>query len=465
MKQDVQSPGVTLFVVSAVQFLTPFMMSAVGVALPAIGAEFNAGAVQLGLVEMTFILAFALVLLPAGRMADIRGRKKVFITGALLFTAATLVLGLSPDMDLFIFFRFIQGSGAAMITSTSVAILSSIFPPEKRGGAMGVIVTAVYIGLSAGPTLAGFMIAHWGWRWVFFSALPLELAALILTFTHLKGEWKSAPGMPFDWAGSLIYMVALSALIYGASHLSEGYIYMILLGAGILGLVLFFKYETRCASPILDTHLLRTNRVFTMSNITTLINYSASFGVTFFLSLYLQQVRGIPPQAAGLILVTQPVIQALLSPISGKLADIHPPARLSSLGMAICALALGLCTTIGPETPMLHIYGILAVLGTGFGIFATPNMTTIMGSVAPKHYGIASSMVATMRNLGMLTAMTLITFILHVFMGNAPVTAETATAYMTSMHTGFVVFTALSIVGIFCSLGRLAPRTPDSATD
>ncbi|MCG8564571.1 MAG: MFS transporter, partial [Desulfobacterales bacterium] len=336
------------------------------------------------------------------------------------------------------------------------AILSSIFPPEKRGGAMGVIVTAVYIGLSAGPTLAGFMIAHWGWRWVFFSALPLELAALILTFTHLKGEWKSAPGMPFDWAGSFIYMAALSALIYGASHLSEGPIYIVLMGAGILGLFLFFSYETRCDSPILDTHLLRTNRAFTLNNVTTLINYAASFGVTFFLSLYLQQIRGIAPQAAGLVLVTQPVVQAILSPISGRLADIHPPARLATLGMGVCTLALGLCTTIDAATPLIQIYGILALLGTGFGIFASPNMTTIMGSVAPKHYGIASSMVATMRNMGMLTAMTLITFILHLFMGNAPVTPETAASYLTSMHTGFIIFTILSTMGVFCSLGRMA---------
>ncbi|MCG8565687.1 MAG: MFS transporter, partial [Desulfobacterales bacterium] len=157
-----QSTGVILFVVSAVQFLTPFMMSAVGVALPAIGAEFNAGAMELGLVEMLFILAFALILLPAGRLADIHGRKKIFILGTGIFTAATLILGLAPSMGLFIFFRFIQGSGAAMITANSVAILSSVFPAERRGRAMGFIVGAVYVGLSAGPTLAGIMVTHLG---------------------------------------------------------------------------------------------------------------------------------------------------------------------------------------------------------------------------------------------------------------------------------------------------------------
>jgi len=451
------SPGITLFVVSSVQFLTPFMMSAVGVALPAIGVDFKAGAVQLGLVEMVFILAFALIMLPVGRLADIHGRKKIFVLGILIFIAATLILGLSPTMNMFILFRFIQGMGAAMITATSVAILSSIFPAEKRGRAMGVIVGAVYIGLSAGPTLAGFMVTHLGWRWIFFAALPLEISALVLTLTHLKGEWRSAQGMPFDWKGSLIYMAALFSLIYGAAHLSQARIYAGMMGAGILGLIFFFRYETRSSSPILDTDLLRKNRVFAMSNLATLINYAASFGVTFFFSLYLQQVRGIVAQSAGLILVVQPLIQAVLSPMVGRLADTFPPARVASLGMGIGTLALGLGTTIGADTSMIQIYGTLALLGLGFALFASPNMTSIMDSVTPAHYGIAASFVATMRTTGMLTAMTLITFILHLFMGEAPVTPQTAGAYLTGMHTGFIIFTGLGLVGVLCSLGRIFP--------
>ncbi len=461
MNLPATSPGITLFVVSAVQFLTPFMMSAVGVALPAIGHDFQAGAVELGLVEMLYILAFGMVMLPAGRLADIHGRKKIFISGTLVFTLTTLVLGLCPTMGLFIFFRFIQGAGAAMITATSVAILSSVYPAQKRGQAMGIIVGAVYIGLSAGPTLAGVMVTHLGWEWVFFSALPLEIAALLLTLTHLKGEWTSAPGMPFDWWGSLIYMGALSALIYGAAHLGQGPVYPALLALGAGGLILFFKFESRSASPILETALLKENKAFTLTNLATLINYAASFGITFFFSLYLQQVRGIPPQAAGLILVTQPLIQAVLSPLSGKLGDIYPPARIASLGMGICTLSLGLAAFIGPSTPMALIYGILALMGLGFALFASPNMTTIMGSVGPRHYGIAASFVATMRNMGMLTAMTLITLILNIFMGDAPVTPETANAYIQSMGTGFMVFTAIGIAGVFCSLVRVktAPQT------
>ncbi|WP_300672519.1 MFS transporter [Desulfoluna sp.] len=460
--ENTASPAATVFVVSVVQFLTPFMMSAVGVALPAIGKEFSAGAVQLGMVEMIYILAVALIMLPAGRMADIHGRKKVFVFGTVLFIIATLLLALAPSIGTFILFRFLQGTGASMVTATSVAILSSVIPPAHRGKAMGIAVAAVYMGLSAGPTLAGFMVTHLGWRWIFFFALPLELISLFLTLRYLKGEWKGAEGMPFDWLGSLLYMAALFAMIFGATHLKEGPYHVGLLAMGLAGMIGFLSWESKSNSPILNVRLLSTNRVFAMSNLATLINYAASFGVTFFFSLYLQQVKGFSPQGAGLILVTQPLLQAVLSPLSGKLADTLPPARIATFGMGLCAVALALCTTLRVETPLPMLLAILVLLGIGFALFSSPNMTIVMGSVAPKDYGIASSLIATMRTIGMLTAMTLITFILTLFMGDAPVTAETATAFVDAMRTGFVIFSGLSVLGIFCSMGRMERKSEEA---
>lgn len=452
------SPSVTIFVVSVVQFLTPFMMSAVGVALPAIGKEFAAGAAQLGQVEMVYILAVALVMLPAGRMGDIHGRKRIFVAGFVLFTVATLLLALAPTIGTFILCRFLQGAGASMVTATSVAILSAVIPPSKRGKAMGIAVAAVYLGLSAGPTLAGFMVSHLGWRWIFFFALPLELASLALTLTRLQGEWKGAEGMPFDWVGALVYMAALFALIFGATHLKGGSLSAGLLAGGVAGIIAFLAWEAKSASPILDVRLLLENRVFAMSNLATLINYAASFGVTFFFSLYLQQVKGLSPKHAGLILVTQPLLQAVLSPLSGRLADTLPPARIATFGMGLCTVALGLCATIRAESPIHFIIAILILLGLGFALFSSPNMTSVMGSVTPKDYGIASSLIATMRTVGMLAAMTVITFLLTLFMGEASVTPDTASSYVEAMRTGFLLFSGLSAAGIFCSMGRMEKK-------
>ena len=221
------SGAATLFVVSAVQFLTPFMLSAVGVALPVIGREFSASAVQLGLVETVYIFAFSLFLIPAGRLGDIYGRKRIFTIGIVAFTVGTASISFAFSIESFIAFRFFQGCGGAMISGTSVAILSSVFPPGKRGRAMGVIVGCVYLGLSLGPVLSGFMVTHLGWRWIFYLGVVVELFCLCLTLLKLKGEWADARGERFDFLGSLLYIVSLFFLIYGTLNQNEGSIYQV----------------------------------------------------------------------------------------------------------------------------------------------------------------------------------------------------------------------------------------------
>jgi EmrB/QacA subfamily drug resistance transporter len=451
------SGAATLLVVSAVQFLTPFMMSAVGVALPAIGREFSASAVQLGLVETVYILAFSLLLLPSGRLGDIYGRKRIFTIGIVVFTLGTLLVAQAFTIESFILFRFLQGSGGAMITGTSVAILSSVFPPAKRGRAMGIIVGCVYLGLSVGPVLSGFMVTYLGWRCIFYFGVLIELLALSLTLLKLKGEWADARGERYDVIGALMYVVSLFCLIYGTLHQNDGDGYFLMMGSGALGLVLFLVYEYRSPSPILDVNLLLKNRVFALSNLATLINYASSFGISFFFSLYLQVVRGFAPQEAGMILIVQPVIQAVLSPVFGRLSDRVSPAALATAGMAVCVVGLGLASRVHGETPLPVIFFMLALMGLGIALFASPNTTTIMGSVAPRHYGIASSFLATMRTSGMLCCMTIATLMFRHFMGHQPVSLETKDAFLTSMHVSLEVFCVLSVVGVVCSMGRIKP--------
>ncbi|GAB6095283.1 MFS transporter [Desulfatiferula olefinivorans] len=451
------SGAVTLLVVSAVQFLTPFMMSAVGVALPAIGREFSASAVQLGLIETVYILAFSLFLLPSGRLGDIYGRKKIFTMGIGVFTLGTLLVAQAFTIESFIVFRFLQGSGGAMITGTSVAILSSVFPPAKRGRAMGIIVGCVYLGLSAGPVLSGYMVTYLGWRCIFYFGVLVELVALALTLLKLKGEWADARGERYDGIGALMYVASLFCLIYGTLHQTEGPRYVLMTAAGAAGLLLFLIYEYRSPSPILDVNLLLKNRVFAVSNLATLINYAASFGISFFFSLYLQVVRGFAPQEAGMILVVQPVIQAVLSPVFGRLSDRVSPAGLATSGMAVCVAGLGLASRVHGDTPLPVIFAMLALMGLGIALFASPNTTIIMGSVTPRHYGIASGFLATMRTSGMLCCMTIATLMFRHFMGRQPVSPETKDAFLTSMHVSMEVFCALSVLGVLCSMGRIRP--------
>jgi EmrB/QacA subfamily drug resistance transporter len=442
-------------VVSAVQFLTPFMLSAVGVALPAIGREFAASAVQLGLVETVYIFAFSLFLIPAGRLGDIYGRKRIFTIGIVAFTAGTVLISLAFSIESFIVFRFFQGCGGAMISGTSVAILSSVFPAARRGRAMGVIVGCIYLGLSLGPVLSGFMVTHLGWRWIFYLGVLVELLCLLLTVLKLKGEWADARGERFDFAGTVVFIVSLFCLIYGTLNQKEGGIYSVLIASGALGLLMFLAFEYRSSSPILDVGLLIHNRVFAFSNLATLINYAASYGIAFFFSLYLQVVRGYSPEGAGLILIIQPVVQTVLSPLFGRLADRVSPAGLATSGMAVCALGLGLASQFHAGTPIRAIMGMLALMGVGFSIFSSPNTTAVIGSVEPKSYGIASSFLATMRTMGMLCSMTIITMVFNQIMGNQPVSAQSQLSFLASMHLCFMIFCLLCVAGVFCSIVRV----------
>lgn len=444
----------TLWVIAAVQFLTPFMFSAIGVALPAIGREFSSGAVQLGLIEMVYILGVALLLLPVGRFADIYGRKKIFFSGTIIITMATLALALSPTVEFLIGFRLLQGIGAAMITSTSFAILNSVCPPEERGKAMGIVVSCVYIGISAGPMLAGLMIDYLGWRYIFFSAVPVETVILIFAVSKLKGEWAESKGEPFDWSGSCLYITALFCIVIGVLE-AQAFAFSKWLAACGLGIMVFFLlYETKIDFPILPLKKIAKNRIFALSNIATWLNYAASFGIIFFFSIYLQVIRGVPPKVTGFILIIQPLLQAVCAPVAGKLADTYSPAPIATFGMVVCSIGLGLSTLITATSSYLFLFCILIVMGIGFGFFSTPNSTAIMSNIGKKDYGMASSMIATMRTFGMLTSMTIITVLLSYYLGEQPVNIETGQLFIQTMHSAMIIFTLLSLVGIYCSRAR-----------
>ncbi|SMD12064.1 drug resistance transporter, EmrB/QacA subfamily [Desulfocicer vacuolatum DSM 3385] len=452
------SPGAVLFIVTTVQFLTPFMSSSVGIALPVIGREFNASATQLGLIQMMYILAVSVTMLPAGRFADIHGRKRIFIAGTVITILTTLAIPISTGIRTFILFRIFQGIGGAMITATSFAILTSVFPESKRGKAMGIIVAFVYLGLATGPTLGGIIATHMGWRWIFYFMVPFQITALVLTLTRLCGEWADSKGDAFDWQGTIVFALALSILITGMTQINKMPWAWPMIMAGLLGLGLFFQLQKKTEHPLIDVQLLTGNPTFTLSNVATLINYAASFGIIFLFSLYLQYTKGFSAQTAGIIMMVQPLTQALVSPLAGRLADRYPATWIATLGMASCTLGLFIASFLVNTTPLSLILTILVLLGVGFGFFSTPNMTAIMSSVQPRYYGTASSLVGTMRTQGMLVSMAIVTVIINHYLGDQAVTPENMNDFMKSMQLSLWVYTAMGVVGILFSMGREVGR-------
>ena len=437
-------------------FLTPFMVSSINIALPSIQKEFKTDAVLLSWVATAYLLAAAVSLVPFGKLSDIHGRKKIFSWGITLFTAASFGSAVSVSVPMLIFFRVLQGSGSAMIFATGIAILTSVFPPGQRGRVLGINVAAVYSGLSCGPFLGGLLTQHFSWRSIFLFNLPLGAGIIVLVWKRLKGEWAEARGEAFDYPGALIYALAIIALMYGISRLPSATSILLTL-TGIAGLVGFVVWEGRVAYPVFEVSLFRTNRVFAFSCLAALVNYSATFAVTFLLSLYLQYIQGMTPQQAGLVLIAQPVVMALFSPLAGRLSDRVEPRIIASAGMALTATGLILLGVIGQETSVGYIVACLLLLGFGFALFSSPNMNAIMSSVDKRFYGIASGSVGTMRLLGQMLSMGIATLIFALLIGRVQITEAHFPAFIRSVRVALGVSTLLCVAGIFFSLirGRL----------
>jgi MFS family permease len=336
---------------------------------------------------------------------------------------------------------------------TSLAIVTSVYPPEKRGVALGLNIGAVYAGLSMGPFIGGLLTNIGGWKSVFISVIPLGLFAILLSIFNLRKIHIDRSKGKFDIKGSLIYAIVIFCIVFGGGKIltTEGLLIFIF---GIITGVLFFIYESKIEAPIFNIRLFKSSRMFAFSNLAALIHYSATFSIGFMLSLYLQFVKGLSPRDAGLILIAQPIVMAVTAPLTGRLSDRIRPGILASSGMLITLAGLFALTFIGDETSMTVIIGILLFIGLGFGLFSSPNTNAIMGSVDKKNYGVATGLTATMRVLGQTLSMMIATIFISLFLGKLQLSHENSDLFLKCMKICFSIFTALCIPGIWFSLQR-----------
>jgi len=443
-----------LAVVMVTSFLAPFMGSSINLAIPAIGTEFNGTAMLLSWVVAGYLLASAAFLLPFGRLADIVGRKKIYIAGIILFSLFALLSGVAWSIQSMIFFRICQGIASSMIFSTGIAIVTSVYPPDKRGQAMGLTAAATYVGLSLGPVLGGFMNHYFGWRSIFYFTAFIGLFAASLAAWRLKGEWAGAKGEKFDFVGSIFCILSLAAVLYGFSEISRSGWGKYILVLGVLLMAVFVNYESRQKYPIFHVDLFRQNKAFAFSNLAAMINYSATFAVAFVLSLYLQVVMGYDSQIAGLILLSQPLIMVVFSPLAGALSDRIEPAVVASWGMGLSTLGLFFFSFIAKDTSLWLIIANLLLIGLGFALFASPNNNAIMGAVEKNFYGIAAASLAAMRLIGQTVSIAIVTMLLAVHADGADRGINSTEMIQAGARTAFLVFTVICAIGIFASLAR-----------
>jgi EmrB/QacA subfamily drug resistance transporter len=443
-----------LAVVAVTSFMGTFLISSVNIALPAIEKTFGLDAVTLSWIVTSFLLSTAMFLLPTGRWGDLTGIHRIFKFGVLLFTLSSLACGFAASGTWLILFRYIQGIGAAFSSTTGPAILVSAFAPASRGRVLGISTAAVYLGLAFGPFAGGFLTQYFGWRSIFFVSTVLGMITVVIALIFLDKDKKGiASGKKMDLKGTAFYMAGLVALVYGSS-LIPAVTGWLMMGGGILALVIFWILESRSSRPVLETRLFTHNRLFAYSNLAALINYSATFAIVFLLSLFLQKVQKFTPRDAGIILIAQPVMMALFSPVAGRLSDRIQPRYLTTLGMTMCTLGLASFAFLTETTPVWFIVILLVWVGLGFAFFSSPNMNTIMSSVNRNQLGLASGSAATMRVIGQITSMTIATLFFAGMLGGKTFDSLPDSLFLKAVKWSFLCFSILSIAGIYFSYNR-----------
>ncbi len=387
-----------LAVIMMASFLTPFSGSALILSLPAIGQEYQVGADTLSWVIESYLITSFLFLLPMGRAADRWGKVRVFEMGNLLFMLFSLLPAVFDSFALLLSARALQGIGSSMIFATSTSILADAYPGKNRGKAMGWMVSVVYAGLSFGPVIGGFMNDGLGWRSLFWFMAAYAGLVLVAALCVLKNA-VPAPAREM---------------------------------------------------PKLSLRLFTQNREFTLSCLTAMLNYSATFAISFLLSLYLQSILGISAQRAGFLLLAQPVLMMVLSPLAGSLSDRKPAALLCSLGMAIITAGLVALAVLTYYQLLWPLIPSIVVIGIGFAFFAAPNNNAIMSALPRQYYNMASSLLSTMRLGGQVLSMALVTLLLAI---SWPPLSPVA-SLSRNISLAFLFFSVLCFLGVIPSLLR-----------
>lgn len=446
-------------------FMGPLDVTVVALALPSMGRDLGLSFSAAIWVQAGYLLAYALVLVPAGRLADQWGRLRVWRAGLMFFAVASLMAAVSPGDAWLLAWRAVQGGGGAMLAATSTALVTAVFPASERGRALGLNIMSLYLGLALGPLVGGLIVDHAGWRWIFLVNLPM--AALAFALSARLHEPRPVPGRPrLDPAGTLLLGGALGGLMIGFTFGplwgwdSPRVIGLIVAGAVLLAG--FVVAETRVGAPLIDLSMFRGNRLFALGNLAALLNYSAMFGVIALTAVLLEITGGLTPTRAGLVMLAQPVVMVALSPVAGRLSDTIGSRALASGGMALVAAGLGVLALTPSGLPLPWIMTGLAVTGLGMAAFSSPNTSAVMGSAERDRLGVAAAILAMMRTLGQALSLALLGTLAAAPLGAAGARAlfgdtrgvGDAAAYLDGYRLAMTVGALIALVGAGLSLGR-----------
>jgi EmrB/QacA subfamily drug resistance transporter len=393
-----------LIAVGISTFMTALDTSVVNIVLPVVNQDFHTSVATIEWIVIIYLLLVSGLLLSLGRLGDLQGHRRIFLTGFLIFVGSSMACGLAASAGWLIAFRGLQAIGAAMLAANSPAILTKSFPGNQRGMALGMQATMTYLGLTAGPTLGGWLTVQFSWRAVFFINVPVGFLALLIGYSFVPHDGGHLNTEKFDLRGAALFMAGLIALLLGLNQgESWGWTSPAILGllsAAALLLGFFLAVELRTPNPMLDLSLFR-RRVFSAAVASAILNYICVYSILFLMPFYLIQGRLLSPGQAGLLLSAQPLVMMIVAPISGILSDWIGSRIPGTIGMFILALGLLLLANLQPASPTLLILLALGIAGLGIGIFISPNNSALMGAAPRDRQGIAAGVMATARSVGM----------------------------------------------------------------
>jgi len=465
--QEHASKWAVFAIVAIGVFMATLDSSIVNISLPSIARDFKTplnGTIEW--VVISYLVVTAAILLTAGRLSDMIGRKAIWALGLFVFTGGSALCGAAGSLGFLVAARAIQGLGGALLFAASPAMITSAFPARERGRALGLNAVIVALGVSVGPPLGGIITAYFTWRWIFYVNVPIGIVGVLLTLRVLTEKFHRNAGK-FDPWGAVLLGVGLACLTAALSFgqelgwTSPLFIAGIVIGVVALGLLPYV--ERRVANPIIDTKLLR-NRVFLSANLSLVLSFLALFAVSFLMPFYLEQLRGFPTQIVGLLLIPLPVMIAIFAPISGSLADRLGSTRwLAAGGLAIACAGLILLSQLDAHSSVFDIIWRLLVTGFGQAIFQSPNNSALLGSAPPQQRGSASGFLATGRVMGQSLSVALAGAIFASLGGSAAGVAlqqhqgnlnALQQTFTTSFHTALLVCAVIAAIGVFSSLVR-----------
>jgi len=439
-------------------FIAPLLSTMMNLSLINIGEDFNVGSHDLAYVNSAFLLASVIFMVPFAKLADIIGKKRLFIMGLVITMAGCAIACLAPNFWFVVIGRAVIGVGAASLATVSISILTDVVPQNKRGTAIGYQTMFVYMGLALGPAIGGTLNDLIGWRLLFLLTVPLALASMSILITGFRGEIRNDPDGVFDAKSSVLYGVAILLTMSGVMNLPALWAAASLV-IGLICLALFIRSQIGNPHCIQDMSLFK-NWTFTGSCIATFMSYASSYSISFFLPLYLQSIGQLSATEAGILMIVQPVIQCVFTPFCGKLTDrIENKVLLPTAGMAISAIGVLSFVFYDLEMSYYLVLTSMVLIGFGFSLFSAPNTTLIMSSVPKTHTSEASAMVSVMRQTGMMVSMGIAMLFITAIMGSTDnLSPETYGLFLEVMKYSMMVCFCMCIVGTITSALRGKPK-------